>query len=152
MDRDKKEQKDNKWTKTKRDKTGQGQEKTKKDTNGQGQTRTNKDCQVLQLFVPMCISACVNVNICACEHVSRLLYLDISARIHVCMCASCLFVSVCLCSVPLLFFVAGFVSLGPSLFLSVKQTEKNRDRTRHVRHQSKKRTNKARQTETKRDL
>ena len=35
------------------------------------------------------------------------------------MCASCLFVSVCLCSAPLLFFVAGFVSLGPSLFLSV---------------------------------
>ena len=124
------------------------------------------------MVVPMCISACVNVNICACEHVSRLLYLDISARIHVCMCASCLFVSVCLCSVPLLFFVAGFVSLGPSLFVcqtnrdkqrqnetcetseqkANKQSETNRDKTRHVRHQSKKRTNKARQTETKRDL
>ena len=89
------------------------------------------------MVVPMCISACVNVNICACEHVSRLLYLDISARIHVCMCASCLFVSVCLCSVPLLFFVAGFVSLGPSLFLSVKQTETNRDKTRQGQKETK---------------
>ena len=147
MDRDKKGQR-----RTKRDKDKKRHKRTKMDRDEQGQTRTNKDCPVLPLFVPMCISACVNVNICACEHVSRLLYLDISARIHVCMCASCLFVSVCLCSVPLLFFVAGFVSLGPSLFLSVKQTETNRDRTRHVRHQSKKRTNKARQTETKRDL